>query len=544
MQNTSLMLLSYYILFFCTFFCAFFAPSFASSLHSPELVQEYIQVDVGVHIRVVTRSSAPGLPCLLYQPFAGAWPQLAAGDAYFLPLSDTFSLTTFDPRGVGASTGTFHPKHDKNDVLRVAEYAKSRQVMRHANPSNIVLMCLSSSCPSSIRAMHERPDLFSSMLMVSPVLSHSASMPYLEAEIHRVWGVPPRVQSLLPNLAIATLSLLRLPYYKCHSRMLCSGEFYNPWTYADSEFYDHPFLTYVQASRGMMLMIEDDEPEVMNYTRFARHVHMVWGEFDYGLTPAPVNEEYMRRLHASNTHASFTILRGASHAAHIEKPEEFQEAARSLVHSDRRRVAPVLERLRRSKVYSPRILPFYVQAVFGLCVMGTALMVRMLKPWMARKLVHVGVGLLLVHSDLEDWKIRWAVYAVTVITFAVCTGRMKRYVRFLHQDMRMDPGITTYVATCSVCCAFGIPFVSIAPLFFADPMGAIVGRNVASPRIYGSKTLAGTMAVSGTAFLTLSDPSVANRCVAAFMIGGIELVAGDFDNPCIAAFLLSRAIAV
>ena len=73
-------------------------------------------------------------------------------------------------------------------------------------------------------------------------------------------------------------------------------------------------------------------------------------------------------------------------------------------------------------------------------------------------------------------------------------------------------------------------------------MGAIVGRNLKTPKLYGSKTVGGTLAVWATAFFTLYEVNPWNRALGATIIAGIELFAGDYDNPSIGVFLLARAI--
>lgn len=511
----------------------------ASLLASAASVEEFIQVDPGVHLRVLTRSSSPTLPVLLYQPFAGTWPQIHAGDAYFLPLTDSFSLVTFDPRGVGSSTGSFDSASELSDLLQVAEYAKAKY-------GRVYLMGISTSGPISIQALVHSPHLFEACIAVSPVINSEKALPLLVQEVERVWGVPASVFLSLPSVFQATLALLRLPYYKCHDRVLCTGEFYNPWTYAESPYYDHPFLTYLQAGVAMLRHLKTSSSNVENLTRFERPLHIVWGEHDYGLTPVSITREYAIR--AANR---YTELKDASHAAHIEQPEAFQESVRQMLPKAERGVSLPLPARKRSKTYTPRVLPFETQFVIGILILVVALTVSRLQPWVARKLVHMGIGALLVHADTSDLRIRYSVYAATALTASVAmAGAMasssskaqpaQKLVRFMH-DKKVDPGILTYVATCSFCVAADIPFVSIMPLFFADPMGAVVGRNVKSPRVMGSKTLAGSAAVFLTALATLNDPSLPNRAVAAAAITCIELVAGDFDNPSIAVFLLARS---
>ena len=121
--------------------------------------------------------------------------------------------------------------------------------------------------------------------------------------------------------------------------------------------------------------------------------------------------------------------------------------------------------------------------------------------------------------------------------------RGKQCMRFLHGDVAVDPGVTFYVCVCSLACYYRIEFIHLLPLFTADPMGAIVGRNLKTPKLCGGpKSVGGTLAVWVTAFWTLYEPDITNRVVGATLIAIIELFAGDYDNPAIGAFLLARAI--
>ena len=116
------------------------------------------------------------------------------------------------------------------------------------------------------------------------------------------------------------------------------------------------------------------------------------------------------------------------------------------------------------------------------------------------------------------------------------------WVRFMHTGVQVDPGIVFYLCICSFACFTRIEFVNLTPLFVADPMGAIIGRNFNTPKIYGSKSVGGTAAVWMGAYLTLNEADAINRAVGATLVCLIELFGGDYDNPAIGAFLFARAI--
>lgn len=187
-------------------------------------------------------------------------------------------------------------------------------------------------------------------------------------------------------------------------------------------------------------------------------------------------------------------------------------------------------------------LQFEAEFVLGIMLLaGVAVLSNTLKPWVARKAIHMGIGTLLVYSDLQDWRIRASVYLVTLLVTLLLVGVGRRLLYFLH-NRSVDPGVVTYLFICSFCCARRIDFVNICPLFLADPMGAIVGRLVKTPLLYGKKSVGGSLAVVITAMLTINEHALPLRLFYGVAIGAIELFGGDYDNPLIGAFLLARAL--
>ena len=76
-----------------------------------------------------------------------------------------------------------------------------------------------------------------------------------------------------------------------------------------------------------------------------------------------------------------------------------------------------------------------------------------------------------------------------------------------------DIGIFGYVIACCLCLYLMVPYSEIAPLFYADPMGAIIGKTIESPKIWENKTLAGTSAIFGTSLLTI-DGNIEDKIIA------------------------------
>ena len=177
--------------------------------------------------------------------------------------------------------------------------------------------------------------------------------------------------------------------------------------------------------------------------------------------------------------------------------------------------------------------PFTLAAV-SLPLLAFVFLNPWLPSWGSRKVLHMGTGSLLMLTDVTDPLIIAATYLVTVLFISVVS------VRKLHFSDVGDVGIINYLLFCSVCVTLGVPFVHVMPLFYADPMGAIVGRNVPTAKLVGDKSIGGTLAVFATAALTVSEETWMMRIWAGACIATIELFAGKWDNPGISAFLLLR----
>ena len=183
-------------------------------------------------------------------------------------------------------------------------------------------------------------------------------------------------------------------------------------------------------------------------------------------------------------------------------------------------------------------------SLFGLAACSVPLLLfvqfnAFLAPWQSRKVLHMGTGTLLMLSDASDPLFRFGVYAVTAAVLASVGST-----RTFHFAAVRDVGIMSYLTFCSVVTWLGVPFWRMAPLFYADPWGAIVGRTVDTPKLVGDKSVGGTLAVACVAALTLFDAPLGWRIVHGGSIAAIELFAGKWDNPAIGCYLLARALSL
>lgn len=157
----------------------------------------------------------------------------------------------------------------------------------------------------------------------------------------------------------------------------------------------------------------------------------------------------------------------------------------------------------------------------------------------ARKACHAGSGLLMLLLDSTDLRARCYVYLVVVFSLAMTWRFVPAWVpQFRFGDL-YDAGITIYLLI--VACWFYLqqPIRALAPLFFADPAGAVVGKFCSKRGFnyvwWQNKTVMGTLAVLVFAFLSLDVPDVLPRALLAVLCALCEAFGGKtFDNAVIA----------
>tara|TARA_B100000902_G_scaffold399012_3_gene467974 strand:+ start:777 stop:1349 length:573 start_codon:yes stop_codon:yes gene_type:complete len=163
------------------------------------------------------------------------------------------------------------------------------------------------------------------------------------------------------------------------------------------------------------------------------------------------------------------------------------------------------------------------------------------KPWISRKIVHIGVGTLLLNADVSDPNVINGIYCSGSL---VCSFITINGIKHISDERKSDGiikdiGIFGYVIACCLCLYLMVPYSEIAPLFYADPMGAIIGKTIESPKIWENKTLAGTSAIFGTSLLTI-DGNIEDKIITSSIITLIELFGNKVDNSLIALFLIIK----
>ena len=165
-------------------------------------------------------------------------------------------------------------------------------------------------------------------------------------------------------------------------------------------------------------------------------------------------------------------------------------------------------------------------------------------PWISRKIVHMGVGTLLLNADISDPNVVTGIYitGASVIGGLIATNGIKHISDGRITDgIVKDIGIFSYIASCCFCIALLVPYSELSPLFYADPAGEIIGRTIRSPKIWENKTISGTSAVFGTSLATTSG-SIEEKLLVSIIITMIELFGGKIDNLLIGFFLIIKYI--
>lgn len=159
--------------------------------------------------------------------------------------------------------------------------------------------------------------------------------------------------------------------------------------------------------------------------------------------------------------------------------------------------------------------------------------------FVARKACHAGSGFLMLQLRSEDMEARVFVYMVVVTSLSMTWKLLPSWVPTFRFGDDYDAGITIYLLIVFMWFAAQQPTAALAPLFFADPAGAVFGK-LASRRSfnvewYENKTVVGTAAVFVFAYVSLDIPSAGPRLGVALLCALCEAVGGKtFDNAVIA----------
>merc|ERR1712216_455732 len=159
---------------------------------------------------------------------------------------------------------------------------------------------------------------------------------------------------------------------------------------------------------------------------------------------------------------------------------------------------------------------------------------------MSRKFVHIGVGICLL--TLSPPLFVCAPAGVLTVLGMIFMDNMKIKARF--QRHSMDGGILQYTLMVCAVSFLNMPFIILAPAFFADPMAMIIGSNVVSPKlrtlpvigkkfadVFENKSVVGTLTAFTVSAAVLSPSmAVVPRLVISSAVAVVEALGGKYDN--------------
>lgn len=159
----------------------------------------------------------------------------------------------------------------------------------------------------------------------------------------------------------------------------------------------------------------------------------------------------------------------------------------------------------------------------------------------SRKLCHAFSGFMMLHLDSADPLARYFVYSVAVSSL-IMVWEIGINFKFRYAKAR-DVGISVYLIIVVIFFYNQIPLEIIKPVFFADPLGALVGRYLTengftNPRWVGEKTVGGSSAVFIATLATLGYGSWIEKLVLSVLVTIAEGLSKDYDNLFIAALVI------
>jgi dolichol kinase len=171
-----------------------------------------------------------------------------------------------------------------------------------------------------------------------------------------------------------------------------------------------------------------------------------------------------------------------------------------------------------------------------------------LNAFAARKLCHAGSGLIMMMLNCNALLCRLFVYSVAVVSLTMNWELFPKLLPNFWFGAPRDKGITLYLLLVALWVYAGLSLRILAPVFLADPAGAVVGKFMShqfpkrNKKWLGEKTVAGSIAVFLVTFLSLHSPSQpVPRCFISLLAALGEAVGGSYDNLVIAMVVVAAS---
>lgn len=293
-------------------------------------VDEVVATAEGVRLRILTRGDSADLPVLVYTPFAWTFPAIVSGDHHFMPLADTFLMTTYDPRGVGGSansTAATSVEHFIDDLIDVSRYA-----IRRFGKQKVYLLGISTGASFAVHAAHRQPALFEHVISNGPTVDLIEQNRENYLALHEIWRMPQWLLPLLPRVIAGVFLMLRVPFHSCRSQFFCAMEFFTPLTFGGSEYYTSGLRVFLQAARTFEAALALDDVHTIGIGSLGAmpvpHTFLI-GKHDKYMANATRVREY---VHARRTACTYLhIIEDASHGWHVEQPHVFRQLVRGVL---------------------------------------------------------------------------------------------------------------------------------------------------------------------------------------------------------------------
>ncbi|KAK6590102.1 hypothetical protein RS030_182706 [Cryptosporidium xiaoi] len=107
-----------------------------------------------------------------------------------------------------------------------------------------------------------------------------------------------------------------------------------------------------------------------------------------------------------------------------------------------------------------------------------------------------------------------------------------------------DKGILSFGTLVCIWSLFNLDFNYFAPSIYSDPIGAIIGNAFPEPKLYGKKTVAGSLSIFIVSLLTTYalGSNLLLRISTSIAITILELFGGEYDNLALTTPMLTLCI--
>jgi len=220
--------------------------------------------------------------------------------------------------------------------------------------------------------------------------------------------------------------------------------------------------------------------------------------------------------------------------------------------------APLLAEQTRQAIMDRQEFGLYFAIIVAECALLAFLekSSKCVTNFQARKCCHAGTGLMLLQFDSRTAQSRALVYVIGLFSLGMTWEVIPGIPPFRFGKSR-DIGMTVYLVVATVWFFLELPIVVLAPMFFADPAGAIVGKWLSGMKDKGvinpvwwrgggtTKTIGGSTAVLVFTMLTFAAPAtLSQRFIVGVLAVLAEALGGPYDNLLLVIVVVGSRLAL